>query len=241
MDRVRTPSPALVVATIALVLALTGAAAALPGRNTVDAGDIEKGAVGTKELQRNAVRGPDVRKDALKGRQVFESKLGPVPEAESVQTVDLFGDGYERVTATEGPSLAGAQAAAPRIELAAAGQLRIYAKCFRDAGAQTVYGRVYIETGADGAVVESGFADLGGGAPGGYLNPATPEGARVLMEASAGSDDAAIDRGDWFAMAPDGTGIGGRVAVAVKSGTLAAGEGVYGAGEICLFDGDSIG
>jgi hypothetical protein len=39
-------------------------------------------------------------------------------------------------------------------------------------------------------------------------------------------------------MAPDGTAIRGDTQVAVKNGTLPGGDGVYGAGNICLFAGE---
>jgi hypothetical protein len=97
-----------------------------------------------------------------------------------------------------------------------------------------------METSADGAISEASFGDLGGGGSG-YLDVDTPEGQRRLFENSTAGDNAAIDRGDFYAMAPDGTGIGGRLAVAVKQGAPPAGDGVYGEGNVCLFGGEAIG
>ena len=68
---VRRPSPALIVAIVALVAALAGTAVALPGKNTVKSNDIAK----------NAVRSSDVKNDSLKGKDINESKLGKVPSA----------------------------------------------------------------------------------------------------------------------------------------------------------------
>jgi hypothetical protein len=67
----RLPSPALVVAVVALVAALAGSAVALPGRNKVDRNDIQKSAVGGKQVKNDSVTGTDVA----------ESTLGTVPSA----------------------------------------------------------------------------------------------------------------------------------------------------------------
>jgi hypothetical protein len=87
----RLPSPALVIAFIALFAALSGAAIGLPGKNSVDKNDIRKGAVRgktiaknavtTSKIKGNAVRSSDVRNDALTGDDVNESSLGEVPSA----------------------------------------------------------------------------------------------------------------------------------------------------------------
>jgi hypothetical protein len=67
------PSPALVVACIALAVALGGtsyAAISLP-----------KSSVGTKQLKKNAVTSPKVKNNTIKGVDVLESSLGRVPSA----------------------------------------------------------------------------------------------------------------------------------------------------------------
>jgi len=66
----RRPSPALLVAVIALVAALAGSAVALPGKNKVDKNDIKKGAVTKKAIKKGAVT-----KKALKSGAVTEGKL----------------------------------------------------------------------------------------------------------------------------------------------------------------------
>jgi hypothetical protein len=83
------PSPAMAVAFIALLAALSGTAVALPGKNTVDSGDIKKGNVKSSDLAANAVRGGKVRNgsltgadskdNSLTGADVDESTLGQVP------------------------------------------------------------------------------------------------------------------------------------------------------------------
>ena len=85
------PSPAMAVAFVALLAALSGTAIALPGTNTVDSGDIKNGQVRGKDIRRNAVTGAkvknsaltgaDVRNDSLTGLDINESTLGQVPSA----------------------------------------------------------------------------------------------------------------------------------------------------------------
>ena len=237
MSRMR-PSPALVVALAALVIAMSGAAIALPGNDTVGSNDIKKNAVRSKHIKGKSVKGSDVQDDALKGKHVFEDKLEAVPEAKTVQTVSPFGDSVERVSATDGADTPTARANAPKVPLAGRGQLSVYGKCFRNTTVDTVFGRIYIETGADGAIFESGGGQLEG--TGGFLDLASDENDRELIATSAGTNSSVFDAGQWYAMAPDGTSVGGRVAVGAKNGTV-GGNGVFGAGNVCLFGGDAIG
>ncbi|MCL6440231.1 MAG: hypothetical protein K6T27_01880 [Thermoleophilum sp.] len=109
--RLPRPSPALVVATIALIAAVAGTAQALPGTATVYKDDIRQDAVGSSEIMANAVgpseirtgavgkaeaatdsigsleiieesiTGAQVKKDSLTGEQINEATLGAVPSA----------------------------------------------------------------------------------------------------------------------------------------------------------------
>jgi hypothetical protein len=248
MDHLRklSPSPALRVALAALVLAMSGAAIALPGNNKVGSSDIKNGAVRSSDIKSRTVKGADVQNDALKGKQILEDKLEAVPEAETVQTVTPFGDQYERASAADGADEASAEAAAEKLPLAAKGQLSIYAKCFRDAATDTVIGRIYIETSAAGAVFESSDGDIkeGGLSAADFLNPDTPETEREIASQEVTGVGAEFEHNNndaWRAMAPDGTGLNGLFSIAVKNGELPEGNGVYGEGNVCLFGGDSIG
>lgn len=58
-----------------LGLAIAGAAQALPGRNTVDSGDIINGQVKTKDLAANAVKGPKVRDESLTGADILNGSI----------------------------------------------------------------------------------------------------------------------------------------------------------------------
>jgi hypothetical protein len=57
----RRPSPALIVALIALVAAVAGTATALPGKNKVDKNDIKKNAVKSKQIKNAQVKSVDVK------------------------------------------------------------------------------------------------------------------------------------------------------------------------------------
>ena len=75
------PSPAMVVAFVALIAALSGSAIALPGKNKVDKNDIKKNAVGAKQIKKNAVAGSEARNNSLTGADINEATLGQVPSA----------------------------------------------------------------------------------------------------------------------------------------------------------------
>ena len=83
--RLHRPSPALVVACIALFVALSGfgyAAIKLP-KNSVGTKQLRNGAVTGKKIAKNAVTGAKVADDSLTGADVLESSLGRVPSAAS--------------------------------------------------------------------------------------------------------------------------------------------------------------
>ncbi len=87
----RKPSPAMAVAFVALLAALSGTAIALPGTNSVDSGDIKNntvrgkdirnGSVAGKDIKNGAVKSADVGDDSLSGADINESTLGKVPSA----------------------------------------------------------------------------------------------------------------------------------------------------------------
>jgi hypothetical protein len=63
---------------LAVFIALSGTAAALPGKNTVNSRDIKKGAVRKSDIRKNAVRGSKVKNNSLKGADVDEDSLSGV-------------------------------------------------------------------------------------------------------------------------------------------------------------------
>lgn len=72
--RIRTAGPYLI-AMVALILALTGTSIALPGKNSVDSGDIRN----------KTIKGNDVGQNALNGNQIAEQKLSAVRLATSAE------------------------------------------------------------------------------------------------------------------------------------------------------------
>jgi len=82
--RKRLPSPAMVVAIVALVAALTGSAVALQGKNSVKSNDIAPDAVKGKDIATGAIKPQDL--DLIK----VDGETGPLPTA-SVPAIDLGG------------------------------------------------------------------------------------------------------------------------------------------------------
>ena len=102
----RRPTPAMGIALVALFVALSGTAVALPGKNRVDSNDPKRGSIGTRAIANNSVRSKDIRtgnvrssdvlndsllsedvkNDALTGDDINEGTLGTVPNATSATT-----------------------------------------------------------------------------------------------------------------------------------------------------------
>jgi hypothetical protein len=72
------PSPAMVVAVVALAVSLSGSAyAAL----VITGKSIRNGTVTTRDIRNHSLRGTDMRRDGIGGGSIKESTLGPVPTA----------------------------------------------------------------------------------------------------------------------------------------------------------------
>jgi hypothetical protein len=133
----RLPSPAMVVASIALTVALGGTAwAATAPRNSV----------GTAQLKRNAVTSIKVRNNSLTGADIRESRLGRVPSA------------TRAVTATSATSATTAQSATTATSANSAPVSRLD---YRSSAAVAIptTGHVRVSAGCD-----TGLAATGGGA-----------------------------------------------------------------------------
>jgi hypothetical protein len=83
----RRPSPAMVVALIALFVALGGVGYAAA---TIGTNDIKNGAVTSKKIRNRTIRNFDVRRQTLTGSRIKESTLGPVPEANGLTFWGVF-------------------------------------------------------------------------------------------------------------------------------------------------------
>ena len=81
--KINRPSPAMVVAIIALFVALSGSAYAALGKNTVGSKQLKAKAVTTGKLANNAVNSAKVAKNSLSGEDINVSALGTVPSATS--------------------------------------------------------------------------------------------------------------------------------------------------------------
>jgi hypothetical protein len=82
-------SSAHLIATIALVAALAGGTAlALPGKNSVNSGDIKNGAVRGVDVRNNSLSGADIKE--LRGHDINEASLNiqlPTPPPSGVQSL----------------------------------------------------------------------------------------------------------------------------------------------------------
>ncbi len=64
------PSPAMIVAIVALIAALAGSAVALQGKNSVKGNDIAPGAVKGSKIDKQAVKGSKIAKDSISGSKI---------------------------------------------------------------------------------------------------------------------------------------------------------------------------
>ncbi|HKG36446.1 MAG TPA: hypothetical protein VKA89_08425 [Solirubrobacterales bacterium] len=87
----RKVSPGVVLGVVAILIALSGTSIALPGKNSVDSGDIKKNAVRTADVKNQNLRGIDVAADTLTGSDINESTLGTVPSAETARPTGAAG------------------------------------------------------------------------------------------------------------------------------------------------------
>ena len=241
--RVQLPSAGVVIALIALVLGVAGAATAAPGvkkiaKNAVKSKQIAKNAVKSAEIADGAVRQAEVADDSVTGAEVLESSLGPVP---AVQGTEQF---FKRETpSATGADQATARAAASPIPLGSAGPLSLLGKCFKTTADPTnpgVHAEVYIATSAPGAI----FAGAEDDSSNGFIDPSTPEDQRLLASRAsfAGPGNPGtlnltdFDEETAHAMVGD-TALFAQLALASKVGSPPAGDGVFGAGDRCLFAG----
>jgi hypothetical protein len=143
------------------------------------------------------------------------------------------------VAATSGADYDTARQAAPEVELAKAGPLTVYGKCFYDESATRVNAVLYVKSSADRAIFDSEWDDKpGGDTADKFLNTDTIETDRELYDTSITTDKQAdlynYDYGQWMAMAADGTTMRGDNMVGVKRGDFTAGNGPWPSGSSCL-------
>ena len=143
----RRPSPAMVVAFVALGVALAGTANALPGKSRVKKDDIARAAVRAQHIYSNAVRTKHIRArnvtrskisrrainsdlvgvDALTGQNIVESSLSTVPNSSKVNNrsvekmsfVAVAGTAATQVLNLNGLSISAACNAGPALSVTA--------------------------------------------------------------------------------------------------------------------------
>jgi hypothetical protein len=255
-----------VMSTIAVFLAIGGGTFAFAAlkKNSVGPKQIEKNAVRSAEIKANAVRSAEIKANAvgnselrddavgsdetidngLTGADIAEGTLGEVPLAASADAREVLQVPLTRVApSASGADDATARGAASRVELASAGPLIVYGKCFVNNGNPAnpgVRAEVFIDTTSSGAIFDGEDNDSSNG----FFAPSTAETDRILHGQSsfAGAGNPGtlnvIDSDEIeFYAASDNTGLAGRVFVATKVGSPPAGDGLFGPGNACIFGG----
>ena len=219
------PSPALVVAILALVMATGGTSFAA---KLITGKDVKNSSLTGVDVKNSSLTGADVKNGSIAGADLKKDLIRPKAIAR------------KRVVATEGIDFDVARAAAPEVVLFTKGALTVYAKCFTDLSGPRTYYATFIKTSVNGAIFDSRTDSLEGGATADFLNTDSNEDVTELESDDTGTNAAtsdAEDGSDFTAFAPDGTTLRGWTGGAVKNGVLAGGNGAYGAGNVCLFTG----
>jgi hypothetical protein len=235
-----------VMSSIAVFLVLGGAtafAANQLAKNSVGSKQLKKNAVTAAKLKKNAVTGAKIKPGAINGTKIDEATLGTVPSAATATTAgsasvaaNLSGYSHKflRLAATPVADYSAGVNSAVETEMFSAGPLTIVAKCFTYSSA--IYGMFQIKSSVDGAIFDS-YSDYSYGTN--FLGPNTPASDRELFYYSTGGNSAYIESSspNFVAVAPGDVAVSGDLQVAVKQGTLAGSQGVYGPGNTCLMTG----
>jgi hypothetical protein len=215
--RLKRPSPALVVALVALVAALTGTAWAALGKNSVGSKQLKKNSVTAAKIKNNAVTGSKIQNNAVTtskikengvttskiqdgavtGAKVNLSTLGKVPSASSADTAsNLVGQQSFFIRLNGGQSQT----------IATNGSVSLVATCDANlAGNDRV--RILAQTTLSGAILDGNDNLPGpGGVPAEFLEPATPEEKRefVSFADTTGEIDVSSDIDEGYVLGPDG-------------------------------------
>jgi hypothetical protein len=258
-NKLKRPSPAMVVAVLALFVALGGSSyAALK----IGSKQIRNNSVRTGDLRNNDIRSRDIRNNTILGRDVSESSLGKVPNAAAADTAATTSQ-IKRVDVIKAPSTASnadldtAMAAATQVPVLSFGPFQIYGKCAVDTDGTLddngdgivddndgTHAELYIKTSVNGAMFDGDAGQLEGDLS--FLNTNSPEFEPInnddtqIDTAFAAAPNNAQISGDgensgFTAVTPEGRVYFGRTGSAAKNGTTPAGDGLYGPGDACLF------
>jgi hypothetical protein len=210
----------MAVAFVALLAALSGTAVALPGKNTVDGGDIKKNAVKSSDIAKNAVKSADIAKGAVKtadiggnavttakvrnntltGDDINEALLGKVPSATNADNATNAANAANANRAATAGAVDGRipflvkLATGQSQTIAQNGSISLVVECNAPAGNDQI--RILAATTADGAILQGSEDDhLGSGAFAGstFLDIATPANQRELVELTDTAGDVTFD------------------------------------------------
>lgn len=136
VQRIGRPSPAMVIAVIALIGSLSGSAYAALAKNSVGPRQLKKNSVKTGKIQNGAVRSHHVKDHSLTGQDIRLGALGTVPSTHSAAQAGNTG------------TITGHSAACP------GGTTLIRGICFDSASNGPVTG---VKAAADGCAARGGF------------------------------------------------------------------------------------
>jgi hypothetical protein len=231
----RRPSPAMAVAFIALCVALAGTASALPGRNQVKRDDIARNAVRSNDITRNAIRNRHIKArqvtrskiarrsinsllvgtDALVGSNILESSLAKVPDADKLDGKDSAD--FASVTRVDRFTLTNGQTR----EVLKGGPFTLTARCTISGAGDAA--EILIATTQDNAAFVAAVTNED-------LDVADLEATRRFVYTATAAGAPGFSRvAEGFALAPDGTVLGGA--------SLYAGVNVLGHAGQCVFGG----
>ena len=226
--RDRRPSPAMIVALVALFVSLSGvsygvATGFIDSRelknNEVRSVDVRNNTLRTRDLRNNEVRGIDLRNstvrgidvglNALGGDDINESSLGKVPTAANADTANNAANATAVSTLRIIQRTSVAQGAADAT-LVTHGPLTLSGECSASMGGNTA-ARVQVRTTEANSA--AGSRDF----PWPDLDPGASENLVVADDAAAG--DPSVASSEVFASAPSGRGLTGVIAAYADADT----------------------
>lgn len=98
----RIPRPGTVLGLVAVSIALGGTAQALPGADTVDADDLDRNTVASREIQNNSIRHTDIRPGAVKS-----GELGTIVVRVATTAIPDGGSGRAEASCQAGEKIVG--------------------------------------------------------------------------------------------------------------------------------------
>jgi hypothetical protein len=222
--------------------------------NGVTAAKIKKSSVTGAKIADNAIDGSKIRNQSITAADILMSSLGTVPSAASAGTAGVADTAEKtagvtvipliRLFPTAGATIAAARGAVGETVLFSKGAVSVTGRCLRDSGG-VVQAEIYARTTQDGAILASPVDSLEGEGGANFLNAGTADTVRTMEVVSSVNPNTAHfnpnNDNDFALIGPDGTALRGMTFAAAKSGTLAPSQGVYGAGDTCLFGGFVMG